>query len=442
MPVYSSHLAQDYHSLGVSLRIREARQNAGFALRRFAQLTGISQAQLSNIETGKAPLNIAQLVKIANALNQPVTALLPRTAEFPYFITRRERIAAEAPRPIELLGPERRSARSHNFSWPLAEPFLGKRMFPGLAQIHPLANDDLQLIGHHHEEFIFVLGGEVENLIKTNTGFATEILGPGDCLYLRSYLPHCHRSNTSEPAQILSVSYSRRGAFDFEDDELSDPGGAFFYRRSYRADIANDVTEKIVLLRRSKRLSINELAERLDIGIRQLVSIERGTKSPEFDLLLRLAREFKRPVEYFLEESSESGPSYFVLRHDEVPNAPTRRRLQSGKHGSQNVFRSLAAGFPGRGIFPSYVEMKGTTEEQASQHIGQEFVYILSGEVELAVLVADEEKTEVLRPGDTLFLDSSANHLLKGRPHSPYARHDGEALVVFWSPLGENALFE
>ena len=445
MPVYSSHLADNYHALGVSQRIREARIKAGHALRPFAQLTGISQAQLSNIETGKAPLSIEHLHRIAGALNQPLTSLLPRTAEYPYLLTRREQVTGERPRPIHLVSPGRQAANSHNFSWPLADPFIGKRMLPVLAEIHPLADDKLQLIGHHHEEFIFVLSGEVENLIKTNDGFEKETIGRGDCLYLRSYLPHCHRSTTQEPALIVSVSYSRRGAIDYEDDELSDPGGAFFHQRSWQSPAPHAVAEKIALLRRSRRLSVDDLAARLGIGPRQLAAIEHETKSPSFDLLLKLAREFKRPVEYFLAETFEQGPSHFVLRRDQVQRAPVRlRRDPNGSSGkrAQSRFRSLAEGFQDRGIFPYHVEVKGATDTLATPHVGQEFVYLLSGELEFAIDMAGEQRVEMLRPGDSLFLDSSASHRFQGRGHSPYAHCDAETLVVFWGPIGENGWYE
>ena len=51
-----------------------------------------------------------------------------------------------------------------------------------------------------------------------------------------------------------------------------------------------------------------------------------------------------------------------------------------------------------------------------------------------------EEKTEVLYPGDSLYLDSSVPHLLRGRSRNPYATTNAELIAVFWTPLGENQL--
>ena len=56
--------------------------------------------------------------------------------------------------------------------------------------------------------------------------------------------------------------------------------------------------------------------------------------------------------------------------------------------------------------------------------------------------MAGEQRVEMLRPGDSLFLDSSASHRFQGRGHSPYAHCDAETLVVFWGPIGENGWYE
>ncbi|MBI2833537.1 MAG: helix-turn-helix transcriptional regulator [Acidobacteria bacterium] len=438
MPVYSSHLAADYRTLGVGIRIQQERRAKGFTLRRLSRQVQISPAQLSNIENGKAKLNVAQLARIAGALGQSVASLLPRSDEYPYLIARREQIAAERPRPILPVGAERQASRSHNFSSPLAERFIGKHMVPVLAEIHPLADENLQLIGHHREEFLFALRGDVETLIKTNTGFVTAQLHPGDCMYLRSYLPHCHRSMTSEPAQILSVSYSMRRPIDPEDDEFGEADGPSFYRRSYRADVPKEIAEKIALLRRSSRRTLEDLARSVGIGSRQLAAVERGTKALELDLLLRLAREFKRPVDYFLTETSEAGPSHTVVDRTGVANTPGRsRKLPRAGH----VYRPLASGFADRGLHPYYLQMKGT-QDGFDQHAGQEFLYVLDGEVELSVQLRDRVVGDVLKPGDALFLDASAPHRLRGRSQNPYAEASAELIAVFWSPTGEQALFD
>ena len=76
------------------------------------------------------------------------------------------------------------------------------------------------------------------------------------------------------------------------------------------------------------------------------------------------------------------------------------------------------------------------------EHHGHEFIYVLDGELELRTYVGEELVTEILRPGDSCYLDSTVPHLVRGVTRSPYARLSAEVIDVFWSPLGEGYLFE
>jgi transcriptional regulator with XRE-family HTH domain len=438
VPVFDTHLSARYQDLGIGSRITDERRARKITLRELAQLALISPAQLSNIETGKAKLNLAQLATIARALEISVTRLLPKSREFPFLVTRREVAATEQFRAIHPVTADGTSRQSHNFARPLAEAFIGKRMVPALAEIHPLADSELTLIGHHHEEFFFVLRGEVETQIKTNDGFAKEITSAGDCLYLRSQLPHCHRSTNDQIAEVLSVSCSRMGS-ESEDEEDGQLLDSSFYERSYQADISHEVAEKVALLRRSRRLTVQELAERVGVSARTLTAIEHGSKSIELDLLLQIAIEFKRPIESFFTETMDPGPTHVVVRRQSVATIPTRSRSLPGV---KNIYRSLAEGFPDRGLHPYYVQVRTSGDERFEHHPGQEFAYVLEGEVELLIETSETTEEIVLRRGDSYFLDPSARHRLRGLSGSPYAQSSAEMIIVYWTPVNEASFFE
>jgi quercetin dioxygenase-like cupin family protein len=76
------------------------------------------------------------------------------------------------------------------------------------------------------------------------------------------------------------------------------------------------------------------------------------------------------------------------------------------------------------------------------EHHGHEFIYVLGGELELTTYAQDKQVTEVLRPGDSCYLDSSVPHLVRGVNRNPYSETTAEVIDVFWSPLGEHYLFE
>jgi transcriptional regulator with XRE-family HTH domain len=443
MPVFSSHLV-DYKGLGVGKRIREERQRRGLTLRQLSERMAVSEAKLSNIETDKTALDLNELAQLARALDVAVAAFLPRSRMSHYLITRAEEIASRPPVVRELIGPERGPLTHHNPVWSLAELFVGKHMEPLIAQIQPLADKDLHFIAHDHEEFMFVLRGNVESLLKTNEGVVSERLSAGDCMYFRSNLPHCHRSAGAQPAETINVLYSLRGAIDPHDGELGSYGRRY-YRRGVYADAAREAGEKIGLLRRSHGATLAELAREASVGVRLLAEIERGERAPDLDLLIRLARRFRRPIEYFFATTLESQPYSFVQRADQIKNLPVRQRktaTQQETPDSTHLFRALADGFPERGLHPYYVQLLAVPPDTLTphEHHGQEFIYVLDGEVEF-LTGADGEQVELLRPGDSIFLDSSVPHLLRGHSRNPYAATTAQVLDVFWTPLGESYLF-
>jgi transcriptional regulator with XRE-family HTH domain len=263
-------------------------------------------------------------------------------------------------------------------------------------------------------------------------------------MYFRSYLPHCHRSASKEAARTLNLMYSLRGAIDSDDGELG-PTGHQFYRRGVHHDLVKEAAEKIAILRRARGLTLADLARSVGIPMRHLRQIEQGDKPVSLEVLLRLARKFRRPIEYFLAGTIEDRPSHFVQRRNQIKDAPARMRRPRGDSGSSRryEFRPLASGFPDRGMHPYYVQV--TVSQGAAvpaEHHGQEFIYVLDGEVEFVTLVGGHDHSEVLGAGDAIFLESSVPHCLRGRSHNPYADICAEIINVFWSPLGEEYLFE
>lgn len=439
MPVFSSHLV-DYKGLEVGKRIRDERRRKGLTLRRLAERMGLSEATLSNIETDKVSLDLTELGRIASALEVPVATFLPRSHMSHYLVKRANEVANEPLVSRKLAGPEPGPPIHHNAGRPLAGLFVGKQMEPLLAEIRALPDKDLHFIGHDHEEFMFVLRGEVEMILKTNEGLVTERLGPGDCVYFRSNLPHCHRGIGPRPAETIDISYSLRGPIDPDDSEIGSFGRRF-YRRGVYADATREAGEKIGLLRRSHGITVAELAREMELGVRLLAKIERGDRAPNLDLLSRLARRFRRPIEYFFATTLESQPYYSIQRASQIKALVGLHRKHPTLRDTQ-VFRPLALEFAGRGLHPYYVQFVAAagSDHALHEHHGQEFIYVLEGELEF--VTAEGEKSELLHPGDSIFLDSSVPHSFRDHSRNPFASANAEILAVFWSPLGVEYLFD
>lgn len=68
-----------YRALGE--RVRRARQSAKFSQGRLADSVGLSRSSVANIETGRQPIYIHALVRIARQLETPVSKLIPPTGK-------------------------------------------------------------------------------------------------------------------------------------------------------------------------------------------------------------------------------------------------------------------------------------------------------------------------------------------------------------------------
>jgi transcriptional regulator with XRE-family HTH domain len=436
MPVYSSHLV-DYRGLGVGKHIREQRISKQLTLRQLAERINVSEAKLSNVENGKVSIDLDELSRIAAALEIKLSALLPRTEVQHYLIQRSDRVVKEAPLTRNLVGREEDPLRHHNLVWPLAEMFVGKHMEPVFVHVEPRNDKEPHFISHDHEEFMFVLKGQVESLLRVNEGIVSEHLCAGDGIYFRSDLPHCHYSMTSQAAETLHVIYSLRGAIDPLDGELGSVGSRYYWRGSY-VDAAHESSEKIALLRRSQGISLSELAAHVGVGSRVLAQIEAGERAADVELLLRVARYFRRPIEYFLATTLDNQPYYFVHRAADIRHSrsspPSAVKGSNGKN-SGNSFHPLASGFADRSMHPYYVQLKSSHPEgeYLHEHAGEEFIFVLEGEVELETS-ASEHQIELLHAGDSLFLDATVPHVLRGHSRNPYAANRAEAIAVFWSP--------
>jgi len=166
---------------------------------------GISAARLSEIENGHHVLDLDQAAGLAHALGLPLETFTPADTRMPYQITREAEIRSRPPRHIRLRSREAGPAAHHNRFWPLAEYFIGRHLEPVFLQIMPSEGAEPRFWHHDEEEFFFVLSGTVELTMRTPDGLRREEIGRGDCVSMRSSLPHCLRSASDEPAEVIDV---------------------------------------------------------------------------------------------------------------------------------------------------------------------------------------------------------------------------------------------
>jgi transcriptional regulator with XRE-family HTH domain len=445
MPVYSSHLLQ-YDELKLGDRIREARQQQGITLRELADKLETSSARLSQIENDRLRLDLHEVLAFAAALNVPLDSLVPADAALPYHIERDADVRAHPARPTLLASPRTGGeiASPHSF-WPLADLFVGRHLEPVLGRIGTMDEASLRFCYHDEEEFTFTLRGTLEFRIKTPAGERREELSRGDCVYFRSDLPHCFRSLEKEPAESLHVFCSPSASV-----------GTGFERSSFRAiaydgngpgDPRQQIGERLRLLRDIHGWSLERVARSAGVTERQLQRIERGERPMPLEAMLKLARAVGKPLRELIGLAPAREPYYVVQRSGEIPSIPSRKRrtrVERPSAPASKTCQPLVPGFPARDMYPYLLRMLNVELDTLThhEHHGQEFIYVLEGELELMTYSKGEDVREVIRAGDSCYMDSTVPHLIRSWTRNPYSETSAEVIDVFWCSLGEAYLFE
>jgi transcriptional regulator with XRE-family HTH domain len=440
MPVFSSHLS-DYADLRLGQRIREERQSRKLTLGDLSQKVGLSTARLSQLENGLVIPDFTLLIRLASALGVSADALLPEERSFPYQITRDADLRSKPARQSLVRSDSGQLERTHDF-WPLADLFVGRHIEPLLGRIANTPESSLRYYYHDEIEFAFVLKGEMEFRLRTPDGDTIELLERGDCVMFRADLPHLVRSPTPELAESLHVFAGPSSPIPTAWDWYSPhPRGFSVGSDGRQGDVAG---RKLHVLRESRGWRLEETASLAGLKPRQLHQIEIGQRPIPMDALLALTKAFGEPLRVFFGELEDEKPYYVVGRAEDMRAMPQRRRQDRNvQHGvPSNTYYTLASEFHPRSVFPCIIEVAASASESSpTEHHGEEFIYVLEGQLELTTFAEDKKVQEILRAGDSCFLDSSVPHVLRGQTRNPYSETSATVLDVFWCPLGEGYLF-
>jgi transcriptional regulator with XRE-family HTH domain len=164
-----------------------------------------------------------------------------------------------------------------------------------------------------------------------------------------------------------------------------------------------------------KGLTLKQLAELAGCSESLLSRIENGNANPSIKMMHRVALALGMPVSGLFQENVD--PSDVVMRQGERPTVGTDQ-VRRGK-GSK-----LEALIPsGRAnLLSGYINdiEPGGGSEGVLQHEGEEFGFVLDGEIELTV----DKRSYQLREGDSFYFRSE-------RPHS-YINNRKKLARVLW----------
>ncbi|MBQ2208689.1 MAG: helix-turn-helix transcriptional regulator [Prevotella sp.] len=173
------------------------------------------------------------------------------------------------------------------------------------------------------------------------------------------------------------------------------------------------VGAKIKGIRESKNLSVEEIAERSGLTVDQINSIENDVNLPSLGPLIKIARALGVRLGTFMDDNDALGP---VVTRAKDREAESSISFSNGATDARKhmEYHPLAQQKAGRHMEPFIIDINPTENQdfQLSAHEGEEFIYVMSGEVE--VDYGKEKYT--LSEGDSIFYDSIVKHHLHGAP--------------------------
>ena len=167
----------------------------------------------------------------------------------------------------------------------------------------------------------------------------------------------------------------------------------------------NLVGSKITTIRQSKKVGIEELAERCGFSNNMMEKIEKGDTIPSLGHLIKVARALGVRLGTFLDDNDRLGP--VVSRKGQMQEGAGFSTTNNDT-GSGLTFHPLAGDKSGRHFEPFLIDIAPSPASitHLSSHEGEEFIYVLSGEIEISY---GKERYR-LEQGDSIYYDSVIDH--------------------------------
>lgn len=173
------------------------------------------------------------------------------------------------------------------------------------------------------------------------------------------------------------------------------------------------VGEKIKSLRIERSMSPADLAAKSGISTADLARVEQNELAPPLGIIVNVAKVLAVPVGDLF---GDSGDSPFCIVRSENGAAVSRFSTAYAKSCGY-TYQGLGQQKRNRQMEPFLVTLnpKQGHEVLANEHIGEEFIYVLEGKVE--VRLADH--TDILNPGDSIYYDSNVPHVISCHGDEP-----------------------
>ena len=196
------------------------------------------------------------------------------------------------------------------------------------------------------------------------------------------------------------------------------------------AEQDNRLGQKLVTLREAHHLSQQQLAERAGADIEIIKGLEEGNLPSSLAPLIQITRALGVRLGTLMDDDEATGPYY--VEKGQMEEVTRLKRLETASDAGDLSYFSLAAGRPSRHMDPFIITItpSGETDHKLVGHEGEEFLYGLEGEVEIAY----GDELYVLHPGESIYYDSIVPHQVRA--------HEGQGakfLACVYTPVEKEA---
>ncbi|MEP2919236.1 MAG: XRE family transcriptional regulator [Sulfitobacter sp.] len=172
-----------------------------------------------------------------------------------------------------------------------------------------------------------------------------------------------------------------------------------------RLELRNDLAMRMKSLRTTNGFTLEYAAQKSGLALSTIQKIESGRTSPSYENLVRIARVYGVGLEQIFASDAEVQQTTRMT----VTRAGQGRKVRTKFF----EYEALCNALTGKKIVPlvTLVENRAPLSlSDLSAHEGEEFIYVLSGRLELAV---EHYQPVILETGDSTYFDSTLKHGLR-----------------------------
>ncbi|HUU80495.1 MAG TPA: XRE family transcriptional regulator [Acidobacteriota bacterium] len=180
-----------------------------------------------------------------------------------------------------------------------------------------------------------------------------------------------------------------------------------------RAEKPQPLGKRLMKLRREKKLALKNLANETGLTAQYISQIEKGEVIPSVSVILQLSRALEIDSSILLREEEKRAGKRSDQDYQKRTDAYTYETLTpEARHKHLKAFKV-------------FIDPKSEHQGVSYQHLGEEFIYVLKGKIEVIV----GENKNILGHHQCLHFNSSIIHKLRN-----IGTEKAELIVVLYTP--------